>query len=182
MPDYRRLMVPGGIYFLTVVTKNRFPYFQNSGACEILKQSWLKTMKEMPFHNLASVLLPDHFHCLWILPPGDTKFSKRIGRIKSRFTIAWLRQDGFESVVSESNSKHGNRGIWQRRFWEHLIRDEKDLESHFDYIHYNPVKHGYVSQSIDWKYSTFMNYVESGHYDSTWGTTVPESIRHLDVE
>ncbi|MFO0065002.1 MAG: transposase, partial [Pirellulaceae bacterium] len=60
MPDYRRLMVPGGIYFLTVVTKNRFPYFQNSGACEILKQSWLKTMKEMPFHNLASVLLPDH--------------------------------------------------------------------------------------------------------------------------
>ncbi|HUT95782.1 MAG TPA: transposase, partial [Thermoguttaceae bacterium] len=114
---------------------------------------------EFPFETIAACLLPDHLHMIWQLPPGDSDYSGRWKEIKSRFTERWLAGGGTELPVSESRRKRGERGVWQRRFWEHTIQDESDLEIRFDYVHYNPVKHGYVRRPWDWEHSTFRHYV-----------------------
>jgi putative transposase len=182
MSDYRRYFVPGGTYFFTVVTYRRYPFFKSEQAREFLKKGWQDVRNEMPFANVASVLLPDHFHCLWTLPPDDKNYSLRLKKIKDALTGAWLDAGGHEVPVTPSQKRRGNRGIWQRRFWEHTIRDETDFENHFDYIHFNPVKHGYVSNAIDWPYSTFHRYAKSGHYPPTWGRQCPTHIENMDLE
>jgi len=182
MSDYRRWYVPGGTYFFTIVTYKRHPFFSDPIARELLREAWKKVQASSPFTNIASVLLYDHFHCLWTLPPGDTDYSLLIKSIKDQFTRQWLAQGGFEVPVSSSQKMRGNRGIWQRRFWEHVIRDEEDLESHFDYIHFNPVKHGYVGKPLDWPYSTFHRYVHSGHYSRNWGSQCPTNIKNCNWE
>lgn len=182
MSDYRRWFVPGGTYFFTVVTYNRYPFFRDGMAIKLLKQSWLTVLQEMPFINIASVLLHDHFHCLWTLPPGDANYSNRLKSIKSEFTSDWLSQAGHEEQVTSSQAERGHRGIWQRRFWEHTIRDEQDMENHFDYIHFNPVKHAYVSRLCDWPHSTYHRFARLGHYSPTWGSECPPHIKDFDWE
>lgn len=114
----------------------------------------IKTVKQTyPFAIEAWVLLPDHMHCMWTLPDGDDDYSKRIGMIKARFTSRVKTQFQKPEWITSSRVRHGESAIWQRRFWEHEIKDERDSERHVDYIHYNPVKHGLVKRVCDWPYS-----------------------------
>ena len=182
MSDYLRLYEPGGTYFFTVNTYKRYHFFANPSAIDMLRDSWQAVHEVSPFVNIASVLLPDHFHCLWTLPPGDSDFSTRIKRIKDGFTAAWLSNGGYEVPVTRSQRRRGNRGIWQRRFWEHCVRDLRDLENHFDYIHFNPTKHGYCLRPADWPYSTIHKYIQMGHYHPNWGINAPEHLRNTDLE
>jgi REP element-mobilizing transposase RayT len=130
------------------------------------------------FHDDETQLF--HLHAVWALPPGDEDFSSRWKRIKADFTERWLASGGAEMRVTPSQARRGNRGVWQRRFMEHLIRDEIDLERHCDYIHYNPVKHGLVARPWDWPYSSFRRFVSLGHYEPDWGRWQPQSLVTLD--
>lgn len=182
MPDYRRWYREGGSYFFTLVTEGRQPLFRDAVARDLLGQSIRTVAAAQPFETIAIVLLPDHLHALWRLPRRDADFSTRWKKIKSCFSARWRRLGGQEASLSESRQRRGARGVWQRRFWEHLIRDEEDLEAHFDYIHFNPVKHGLVSHPRDWMWSTFHKYVQLGHYPAEWGAAEPEHIRLLSIE
>ena len=182
MSEYKRYYVPGGTYFFTVVTYKRHPFFKSKVAIDLLRQSWLDVRAELPFTNIASVLLPDHFHCLWSLPQGVDDFSTRIKRIKDGFTEAWLASGGYEVPVTESQKKNGNRGIWHPRFWEHWIRDTEDLENHLDYIHYNPTKHGYQLRPANWPYSTIHKYIRMGHYHKDWGSSIPRNLINMELD
>jgi putative transposase len=117
-----------------------------------------------------------------VLPQGEDDFSTRIKRIKDGFTDTWLAHGGYEVPVTESQKKKGCRGIWQPRFWEHCIRDTWDLENHFDYIHYNPTKHGYENRPADWPYSTIHKYIKMGHYHKDWGSIIPKNIVNMDLD
>lgn len=180
MSDYRRWFVPGGTYFFTVVTYGRKEILTSDLARPILRQAFLDTRKERPFRQLASVLLPDHLHLMWTMPPKDDNFGVRLKRIKEEFTRNWLFHGGSESVRTISQQKRGERGVWQPRFWEHTIRDEEDLEAHFDYIHWNPVKHGLVHDVRDWGWSTFHKYSKSGHYTAGWGSAEPTTYSTIE--
>ncbi|MBX3435902.1 MAG: transposase [Planctomycetaceae bacterium] len=182
MSNYRRWYQPGGTYFFTVVTYGRIPIFAKLPARTLLGEVMRSVKEEVPFETVAIVLLPDHLHTIWQLPGGDHDFSTRWKHIKSQFTNRWRKTDGAEARRTESQVKRGNRGVWQRRFWEHLIQDEHDLEVHVDYIHYNPVKHDYVTRPWDWEPSTFRRYVALGHYDQNWGRTEPNHIRAMKLE
>jgi putative transposase len=117
------------------------------------------------------------------LPPGDSDYSGRWKEIKATFTRDWLRSGGEDRPVSRAKAARGRRGVWQPRFHEHTIRDETDLEKHADYLHFNPVKHGYVKRPWDWQWSTFRRFVESGQYDRDWGSHgEPLNIREMDCE
>ena len=120
----------------------------------------------MPFETVAICVLPEHLHAIWTLPPGDGDFSKRWQRIKGNFS----RGLPTDAKRSESKRNRREKGIWQRRFWEHQIRDERDLQRHFDYVHFNPVKHGLVSRVVDWPYSSFHRHVENGRIARDWGS------------
>lgn len=149
MSDYRRYYVPGGTYFLTVVTDRRAPLFSLQPARRLLGSVMRRCQLRRPCEVMAIVLLPDHFHCLWALPPGDDAYSERMRWIKREFTRTWLQLGGKERPRTAPQIRVGRRRFWQRRFWEHTIRDETDLEVHFDYIHYNPVKHKLVRRPSD---------------------------------
>ncbi len=127
-----------------------------------LRQAILRVKTTMPFESIAWVLLPDHLHTIWQLPEGDANFSARWSMIKRSVTQQYKDLLPHPHNLSRQARREGN--LWQRRFWEHLIRDELDLQRHIDYVHYNPVKHGYVSKVADWPYSTFHRYVSDGVY------------------
>jgi len=182
MPDYRRWYLPGGTFFFTLVCYGRRPLFGDPSVCALLGDVMRELRDELPFESIAACLLPDHLHAIWQLPAGDSDYSGRWKEIKSRFTERWLAGGGTELPVSESRRKRGERGVWQRRFWEHTIQDESDLEIRFDYVHYNPVKHGYVRRPWDWEHSTFRHYVAIGHYHKDWGETRPPKLAGLDFE
>jgi putative transposase len=179
MSVYRRWYQPGGTYFFTVVTYRRRPLFRDVVARRLLGQVVRDVAAERPFQTVAIALLWDHVHCLWSLPSGDQDFSWRWKEIKQRFTSAWLANGGTEAAVTPSQAQRGRRGVWQRRFWEHLIRDEDDFEKHLDYIHFNPVKHGHAARPCDWPWSSFLHYVHQGCYPIDWGCS-PETWKHLD--
>ncbi len=147
MPDYRRAYVKGGTFFFTVVTYGRFPLFQQESAVNLLRACFRQTMVTHPFDIDAWVILPEHLHTIWTLPENDSDFSVRWKNIKASFSRQY--KGYVAGNASQSMLKKGERGIWQRRFWEHTIRDEADYEKHCDYIHYNPVKHGLVSTPSD---------------------------------
>jgi putative transposase len=174
MPDYRRWRVPGGTYFFTVVTYQRRRLFDSAVARELLGSVIRDCRTEWSFHIDAIVLLPDHLHAIWTLPTSDDRYSARWSRIKKEFTRAWLQRGGVEAAPSPSQKREGRRGVWQPRFWEHVIRDERDFERHADYVHYNPVKHGLSSRPADWPHSTFRQWVERGSYPADWGRTAPD--------
>ena len=166
MPNYRRYFQPGGTYFFTVVTHNRIPIFKSSIARELLGVTFRAAKERYPFTMEAICLLPDHLHCLWTLPETDQNFSIRWSFIKSFFTHRYRPQS--DLPVNSSREKRREGSVWQRRFWEHLILDDNDLENHFNYIHYNPVKHGLVQEVEEWKYSSFHRYVQLGWYPQRW--------------
>jgi REP-associated tyrosine transposase len=182
MSHYRRWYQPGGTSFFTAVTYDRFSLFDDPAARTLLGQVMREVNEESPFETVAIVLLPDHLHAIWTLPAGDADFSSRRKKIKAEFTQRWVAAGGKEMPVTASQARRGNRGIWQRRFIEHLLRDEEDLERHCDYIHYNPVRHGRVSQPWDWPFSSFQRFVALGHYEWDWGRSEPDSIGGLDYE
>ncbi len=172
MSDYRRYYVPGGTYFFTLVTHGRRPLFANEANIELLRAAIRTVKQDQPFEIHAAVVLPDHLHFIWSLPTGDDAYSKRIGRIKATFSKL-LRESGDAIAASNSTSaskqRHRERDIWQRRFWEHTIDDEHEFEAFFDYIHYNPVKHGLVSCPHFWEPSSFHFWVDREVCDIAWG-------------
>ncbi len=168
MPDYRRRHVPGGTFFFTLVTAQRAAFLCHPKARRILRLALRACQAEYPFEMIATVLLPDHLHTIWALPQDDSDYAIRWKRIKSSFTRQWLASHGQEQTVSASKQRHRNRGVWQRRYWEHAIRDEADLAKHFDYIHYNPVKHRLVECPSQWPHSSFHQWVKRGCYDEHW--------------
>jgi putative transposase len=157
MPHYKRAKQPGGTFFFTVVTHRRRKLFYEANNRLIFKKVIMEVQSTHPFNIDAWVLLPEHLHCVWTLPEGDQDFSRRWGLIKAKFS---------------KESRRLARPIWQNRFWEHLIRDDRDLHKHLDYIHYNPVKHGLVESPKDWPSSSFHRYVQAGLYPENWGEGV----------
>lgn len=168
MPKYRRAFVPGGTFFLTLVTYNRTPLFAKAENMTGLRSAVMTTKSEMPFEIEGAVVLPDHMHFLWTLPPDDTNYSRRVGRLKVLFTRALRGPRNLPQAVSNSRRKHRESDVWQRRFWEHTVRDEKDMKLHLDYIHYNPVKHGWVSCPHLWPHSSFHQWVKKKAYPENW--------------
>jgi putative transposase len=173
MPNYRRYYVPGGTYFFTVVTDWRRPLFADEAARVKLQSAIDEIQAKRPFEIVATVLLPDHLHCIWNLPPGDADYSLRWAQIKEGFTRTFLQAGGEDGLRSESRLKHRERAVWQRRFWEHTVEDEDDLKRCIDYIHWNPVKHGYVTRVRDWPDSSFLMFVDRGEYALDWGRVNP---------
>ena len=173
MPNYRRWYVPGGTYFFTAVTFERRPWLTSEEARPLLRTVIQEIRGQWPFEIVAWVLLPDHLHTVWTLPSGDSNYSQRWSLIKERFTKRHLAAGGCEGVRNRSRRRHRERAVWQRRFWEHTVRDEDDLAHCVDYIHWNPVKHGVVSRVCDWPWSTFHRFVAAGQYDIDWGRTDP---------
>ncbi|MEW6461700.1 Transposase IS200 like protein [Pseudomonas sp. THAF187a] len=168
MSNYRRARVPGATYFFTVNLRDR-----TSGLLireiDLLRETVRATKARHPFHIDAWVVLPEHMHCLWTLPPDDADFALRWKVIK----FAFSKRLPVSEALSASQKHRRERGIWQRRYWEHLIRDERDYQRHFDYIHYNPLKHGHVQRLADWPYSSFHRAVAMGIYAPDW-CGVPE--------
>jgi len=162
MTNYRRNYPAGGIYFFTVaIAERRLDLLVQH--IQHLKASLRDEQQRAPFYNLAFVVLPDHLHAVWRLPRNDSDYSSRWRRIKAGFS----RSIPPGEPVSSSRKARGERGVWQRRFWEHTVRDEEDLQRHLDYVHFNPVKHGLVSRVSDWPHSTF--HVRRGIYTPDWG-------------
>ena len=173
MSEFRRRYFPGGSYFFTVVTQDRVPIFREPSSVRLLGEVMRTVRGKYPFQTIAVVVLPDHLHCVWSLPIGDTDYSGRWRWIKGAFTERWLSAVGRESTRSGSRERKGEHAVWQRRFWEHQVRDEIDLERHVDYVHYNPVKHGYADRPADWPWTSFCRHVRLGLYPQEWGTNEP---------
>jgi putative transposase len=157
---YRRAYIDGGTYFFTVVTFKRRRFLTDPHCLPILREAIIEVRKRFPFTIDAWVLLPDHMHCLWTLPPEDADFSKRWGLIKALFSSRVRPFLHKAELLTATRSKNRETTIWRRRFWEHLIRDEDDFRRHADYIHFNPVKHGLVDKVRNWPYSTFHRFVK----------------------
>lgn len=176
MRTYIRSRIPGATYFFTVNLAERRGnplLVEHVGA---LREAFRRVRKDHPFDLKGSVILPDHLHCLWQLPEGDCDFPTRWRLIKAQFSRAIPAGER----ISASRQRKGERGIWQRRLWEHTIRDEADFSRHMDYIHYNPVKHGYVQHVRDWPHSSFHRLVKEGVYDINWAAA-PE-VREWEME
>jgi putative transposase len=156
-------------YFFTVVTHDRAPILCTDLARPLLHAAFDACRGVCPFDMPAVVLLPDHLHAIWTLPPGDEDFAGRWAQIKGDFTRAYLAAGGVERVVTAGQNRQRRRGVWQPRFWEHLIRDENDYERHFDYVHWNPVKHGHAATAWEWPWSSFRRWVTAGEYPRDWG-------------
>jgi putative transposase len=168
MPNFHRFFAPGASFFFTVVTYERRPLFRDPLARRILREAIETVRRRRPFELLAIVLLPDHLHCLWKLPPKDGDFSTRWLKIKETVTREYLAGGGTDRAISAGQRRKGLRGVWQPRFWEHTIRDEDDFGQHVDYIHYNPVKHGLSTCAHSWPWSTFEAWSRRGVYERDW--------------
>lgn len=164
---YRRSKTQGGSYFFTVVTHQRQKILCYPDNIQLLRQSFRYVLNRHPFTIDAVVILPDHIHCLWTLPANDCDYSTRWRLIKSYFSRHCNHK--FQGNINPSKQSKKERGFWQRRFWEHQIRNQEDWIHHVDYIHYNPVGHGLVKAPKDWQYSSFHRYVQNQYYDVTWG-------------
>ncbi len=161
MSNYRRMRVPGGTYFFTVNLLER----RRQLLVERIGDLRASFRAARAFDVLAIVVLPDHLHCLWRLRPGDADNANRWAQIKSGFS----RRLPVDERRSATRTARRERGIWQRRYWEHLIRDDNDLRRHIEYIHFNPVKHGHAQRAVDWPHSSFRCWVERGDYPADWG-------------
>jgi putative transposase len=169
MPRYLRARIKGGTFFFTVTLADRTSNLLTQEITH-LRRVYRAVQQQCPFETVAICVLPDHLHAIWWLPRDDADFSLRWNRIKGEFSRV------LPSAASRSQSKIDKRekGIWRRRFWEHAIRDDNDLNRHIDYIHFNPVKHGLVSRVCDWPHSSFHRYVERGELPIDWGGDVSE--------
>jgi putative transposase len=162
MVNYRRNRVPGGAYFITMTLADRSSTLLVDEIAA-LRAAFAETRERVTFHIDAICVLPDHVHLLLTLPEGDADFSRRVQGIKSRFTRACAQKWDLRA------NARGEYSLWQKRFWEHTIRDEDDYRIHADYIHFNPVKHGHVQAVADWHHSSFHRFVREGIYPLDWG-------------
>lgn len=153
MTEYRRFYIPNATWFFTLNLAERKNNRLLVEKIDLLRECFRTVKQKKPFKMDAVVILPDHLHCIWALPPDDGNFSTRWNMLKGQFS----RNIDKAERISESRVKRHERGIWQRRFWAHWIEDQEDYNRHVDYIHWNPVKHGLVAQVIDWPYSIFIN-------------------------
>jgi putative transposase len=169
MTDYRRNFTPGGTYFFTLNLVDRRSSLLTENISR-LRSVFRYTRARHPFETVAIVVLPDHLRTIWRLPEDDADFPTRWRLIKSAFSRSFAAKE----EISSSRRSKGERGIWQRRFWEHTIRDERDFARHVDYIHFNPVKHGYVRKVRDWPYSSYRRMVKLGIYRENWGGELEE--------
>jgi len=168
MVDYRRVRVVNSSYFFTVNLRNRQSKILTQHI-DLLRKSFIETRIKYPFTIDAVVILPEHIHTIWTLPPNDDNYPTRWQLLKSLFTRKLVKVG-----INLNKSPKGEYNLWQRRYWEHVIRDEADMQRHIEYIHYNPVKHGLVEQVKDWPHSSFHRYVEAGLVELDWGLTFQE--------
>lgn len=180
MPNYRRIRIPGVTYFFTVVTYKRRKILTTPESRQILRTMINEVRQQHPFTIRGWVLLPEHIHCIWTLPENNGDYSKRWGLIKAEFSKRAKNLIRRDEWMTGSKRKHREATIWQRRFWEHMIRDEDDLRRHMDYLHFNPVKHGLVKCVKDWPYSTFHRFVKNGFYPPDWGGDSTEDSKDVD--
>ena len=176
MPDYRRAWMPGGTYFFTV---NLLQWQGNdllTRHIDILRETVKSVWQRHSFTIHGWVVLPDHLHCVVELPPNDADFATRWRLIKMGFSKVLPPTERRSAV----RLKRGERGIWQRRFWEHLIRDEADFRAHMDYVHINPLKHGWVKRVNEWPHSTFHRLVEQGIYPPDWAGGGEDGLEYVD--
>ena len=162
MSRYRRAKIAGGTYFFTVALADRSNDLLVRHI-DLLRRAYCSVQKDRPFETVAVCILPDHLHAIWSLPADDTNYAMRWNLIKGGFS----RGLPASAVRSESKIAKREKGLWQRRYWEHLIRDDTDLARHVDYIHFNPVKHGLITSASDWPHSSFHRYV--GDLPVDWG-------------
>ena len=155
--NYKRVFIPNSCIFITVVTYKRKNILTDN--IEYLRQAFREAKTKYNFDIVAIVINPNHFHMI-IRPENISEYPKIIGIIKKTFTQI--------SGLKTEQNKNREADVWQRRYWEHSIIDENDLNKHIDYIHYNPVKHGYVKSPKEWKYSSFMKFVQAGFYEENW--------------
>lgn len=170
MTAYRRKFVPGATYFFTVTLADRRRTVLTDNI-DPLRAAFRETRLRHPFAIEAVVVLPDHLHAIWTLPEGEGDFAVRWSLIKASFSRSLPPGE----PVSQSRRRRRERGIWQRRYWEHTIRDEDDLIRHIDYIHFNPVKHGYAEHVADWPYSSFHRMVRLGSYPADWAIRMTDT-------
>ena len=163
MPDYRRARFEGSVYFFTVALADRSSTLLVSEV-DRLRSAYRTVQERYPFETVAICVLPDHLHAVWSLPESDANFSNRWNLIKGGFSRGLDAQPRSQSKIAKRE-----KGVWQRRYWEHAIRDDGDLETHVNYLHYNPVKHGHVTRVEDWPYSSFHRFVERGVLPADWG-------------
>jgi putative transposase len=168
MVRYRRNFLPGGTYFFTVTLSDRRSTALVDHVSE-LREAFRVARRERPFAIDAIVILPDHLHAIFTLPPDDADFSGRWRRIKGHFSSASI-----DAGIELKRNANGSLALWQKRFWEHTIRNENDFERHVDYIHFNPVKHGLVSRVCDWPHSSFHRYVREKVLAQDWAGNARE--------
>ncbi len=173
MTEYRRFYLPNATWFFTVNLAERKNNRLLVDKIDLLRECFRYVKQQKPFHINAIVIMPDHLHCIWTLPPDDGNYSVRWNMLKGRFSRAIDKGER----ISTTRINRRERGIWQRRFWAHLITDQEDYNQHIDYIHWNPVKHGLVKRVIDWPHSSFPQYVEQGVFPVTWGHS-----GHFEIE
>lgn len=172
MPEYRRWRVTGASYFFTAVTAGRRPLLTTPLGRAVMRTAFAEVRSTHTFDLWCAVLLPDHLHCIWVLPAGDDDYSTRWSILKRRFSQVWREQGGGAPLRSASQAQKREVGVWQRRFWEHVIRNDNELLAYRDYIHLNPVKHGYVRDPLDWRWSSVHRHLRNGWLDPNW-TSAP---------
>ncbi len=171
--EYRRTILLGGTFFFTLITYQRTPIFHDESNIALIGDAIRYVQKQHPFELLAYVYLPDHLHMIWQLPEEDGDYSTRIRLMKSFVSRKIVSRP---VVNNQSRIMKGEQEIWQRRYWEHTCKDQGDLNAHVDYIHYNPVKHGYVKSPYLWEHSSFGKCVKDGVYEMDWAAGGEESI------
>ena len=176
MPNYRRLWNPGGTYFFTVNLLQRHDNDLLTRHADLLRAVVFRVKKAHPFKIHGWVVLPEHLHCVIELPPGDADYATRWRLIKMNFSKALPPTESRNA----SREQRGERGIWQRRYWEHAIRDEHDFNAHMDYVHINPVKHGLVKSVSDWPHSTFHKLVAAGVYPPDWAGGAEDQVDYQE--
>jgi len=172
MPDYRRATTPGATWFFTVNLLERHGNDLLVREFDLLRRCIARVRERRPFETIAWVVMPEHLHCIWRLPDGDADYPTRWRLIRRDFSRARPHTERRSAV----RIARGERGIWQRRYWEHQIRDDNDLQRHIDYIHYNPVKHGHVTRAADWPHSSFGRYVANGVYPIDWAAVPGQDL------
>ncbi len=165
MVNYRRHRIAGGSYFFTVTLRDRRSHLLVEHI-DLLREAFGQVRDNLPFEIEAAVILPDHLHTIWTLPQQDDRYPARWQAIKSCFSRALAKR------ITITKDERGEYRLWQRRYWEHTLRDEDDRQRHIDYIHYNPVKHGHVERVVDWSYSSFHRYVRRRILPLDWGDDV----------
>jgi putative transposase len=171
MPNFRRYYIPNAIYFIVTVTRGRRKVFSEAANADLLYVTLREVGRTKPFRLWAHALIPDHLNLL-IQPTNEANISQIMLSLKRSFTLSQKEARGITDSLS----------LWQRRFWDHIIRDEEDLQRHFDYIHYQPVKHGLVTRPEDYPYSSYRYWLERGYYELGWGYAEPKSVEGMEFE